>query len=214
MGLFLEHRTDTFQLGIWKIDESIEELLTLLPCVAKYKAASEHFTSMHRQMEWLAVRVLLYTLLGEEKEIVYVESGKPYLKDNSYYISISHTRGYVAVILSFLPVVGIDIERSGERVRKVAHKFMRDDEVLSFYNGTDLWSMLLHWSAKEVMFKCLDKSEVDFRRHLQISPFQVEEHGTFEAQEYRTTEEFEFNIHYLIYPEFVLTWQCSNNLKI
>mgnify|MGYP000016543064 CR=1 FL=1 len=67
------------------------------------------------RLEWLAVRVLLYTLSGEEKEIAYHPSGKPYLADASASLSISHTKGYVAVVLG-LPgrEVGIDIEQYGE----------------------------------------------------------------------------------------------------
>ena len=126
----------------------------------------------------VAVRVLLYTLSGEEKEIAYHPSGKPYLADDSASLSISHTKGYVAVVLG-LPgrEVGVDIEQYGERVRKVAHKFMREDEQPSVFRGTDTWSLLLHWSAKETMFKCLNASEVDFRGHMRILPFAVNESG-------------------------------------
>ena len=66
--------------------------------------------------------------------------------------------------------VGVDIEQYGERVRKVAHKFMREDEQPSVFRGTDTWSLLLHWSARETMFKCPNASEVDFRGHMRILP--------------------------------------------
>ena len=42
-----------------------------------------------------------------EKEIAYYSSGRPYLKDGSRYISISHTRGYVAVALHSSYEVGM-----------------------------------------------------------------------------------------------------------
>ena len=72
-------------------------------------------------------------------------------------ISISHTKGYVAVLLGGPEKeVGIDVECYGERVRKVAHKFVREDESVSWYKGTETWSLLLHWSAKETMFKCMN----------------------------------------------------------
>ena len=98
----------------------------------------QRFSAEHRRLEWLSVRVLLFTLLGEEKEIAYYPSGKPYLADKSASISISHTRGYVSVIIGEAgKEVGIDIEQYGERVHKVAHKYMRADESLSSYQGTD-----------------------------------------------------------------------------
>lgn len=105
--------------------------------------------------------------------------------------------------------VGIDIEQYGERVHKVAHKYMRTDEPLSSYQGTDTWALLLHWSAKEVMFKCMNTPEVDFREHLRIFPFTVTEKGVFSAEEYRTPEQRKFEIRYLLHPDFVLTWQVD-----
>ena len=114
----------------------------------------------------------------KKKEIGYRSSGKPYLADGSASISISHTKGYVAVLLGGPEKeVGIDVECYGERVRKVAHKFVREDESVSWYKGTETWSLLLHWSAKETMFKCMNTSDVDFRKHLHILPFTVEEQG-------------------------------------
>lgn len=192
--------------GIWKTDESLNELLALLPHPEQYASGMRRFAAEHRRREWLAVRVLLYVLTGEEKEIAYTPAGKPFLVDKTASISISHTRGYVAVLLGLRNrEVGIDIEQYGERVRKVASRFMREDEVSASFRDTDTWSLLLHWSAKETMFKCMNTSEVDFRKHLHIFPFPVAEQGVFSAREYRTAENRRFTIHYYLFPDFVLT---------
>ena len=73
----------------------------MLPHQEVYREGMRRFTAAHRRLEWLAVRVLLYTLSGEEKEIAYHPSGKPYLADDSASLSISHTKGYVAVVLGY-----------------------------------------------------------------------------------------------------------------
>lgn len=186
----------------------------MLPCRDVYRTAVQAFKSEHRRQEWLAVRVLLYTLLGEEREITYRPDGKPYLTDVSASISISHTRGYVAVILGQPDrEVGIDIEQYGERVRKVAPRFMRDDEVPSLFRNTNTWSLLLHWSAKETIFKCLNASEVDFRNHIRLFPFSVDEAGVFLAEEYRTPARRRFAIHYHLFPDFVLTFTTGERLR-
>ena len=112
MALLREYKEIAYQWGIWKTEESTEELLALLPDPERYEQQLTRFSSPHRKLEWLSVRVLLYQLLGEEKIIEYAPSGKPRLADSSYFISISHTRGYVAVILSPRSEVGIDIERA------------------------------------------------------------------------------------------------------
>ena len=122
------------------MDETLDELLSMLPQQETYLEGLQRFSAEHRRLEWLSVRVLVFTLLGEEKEIAYYPSGKPYLADKSASISISHTRGYVSVIIGEAgKEVGIDIEQYGERVHKVAHKYMRTDEPLSSYQGTDTW---------------------------------------------------------------------------
>lgn len=210
MSLLRKYKEDTYQWGIWKTEESTEELLSLLPDSKRYEQQLSRFSSPRRKLEWLSVRVLLYQLLGEEKRIEYAPSGKPRLADSSYFISISHTRGYVAVILSSVSEVGVDIEQYGLKVHKVAHKYMRADEIPSEYQETNTWSLLLHWSAKEVMFKCMDTSEVDFREHLRVSPFQVCEYGEFLAEEYRTDQKKKFIIRYLLHPDFVMTWQVDS----
>lgn len=206
MPVFKQYIGSSCRWGIWKADETVEELLALLPHKEKYEADICGFTANSRKLERLAVRVLLYKMLGEEKEIGYRSSGKPYSADGSASISISHTKGYVAVLLGGPEKeVGIDVECYGERVRKVAHKFVREDESVSWYKGTETWSLLLHWSAKETMFKCMNTSDVDFRKHLHILPFTVEEQGVFSAVEYRTAEKRNFRIHYYLFPDFVLT---------
>lgn len=211
MALLLSHKEPMYQWGIWKMDEPIETLLELLPQRAYYEREIQRFTAPHRKWEWLSVRALLFKLLGDHKEVCYEPSGKPYLRDRSFNISISHTKGYVAVILSNDFPVGIDIEQFGRRVHRVAHKFMRVDEPVSCYKDDTTWCLLLHWSAKEVMFKCMDAAEVDFCQHLQIEPFIPQEQGIFIGHEYRTELQQAFRIHYLIHPDFVMTWHIDSH---
>lgn len=186
------------------MDESYEELCSLLPS-ALVAEAENRFSAPHRRQEWLSVRALLRELSAENHEIAYLPSGKPYLAGSSRHISISHTKGYVAVILG-ASNVGIDIEQYGHRVHKVASKYMRFDEHPQPYAGDDTWSLLLHWSAKEVLFKCLDAENVDFKEHLRVFPFVPNPQGTFHACEYKTEQHRSFQIHYLLHADFVLTW--------
>lgn len=205
MSLFMQHKEDGFLLGVWRMDESYEELCRQLADTDLCRQASERFHAVQRRHEWLSVRLLLRTLLGVDKEIAYLPSGKPYLADGSFHISISHTRGYVALLLASTPA-GIDIEQYATRVHRISSKFMRADEQPVPYQGDDTWSLLLHWSAKEVMFKCIDRSEVDLCDHLRILPFVPQERGEFRACEYKTEQQRTFLIRYLLHPDFVLTW--------
>ena len=78
MALLREYKEIAYQWGIWKTEESPEELLALLPDPERYEQQLTRFSSPHRKLEWLSVRVLLYQLLGEEKTIEYAPSGKPH----------------------------------------------------------------------------------------------------------------------------------------
>lgn len=212
--LYKEHRHSNekkFHWGIWKIEETVEELLNLLPDKEKYREQVEKFTSESRRKEWLAVRVLFYTLTGEVKEICYQRNGKPYLADDSARISISHTKGYAAVLISDTWKAGIDIEVYSERVHKIADKFIGEKEnPFDVEKGKETYSLLLFWSAKETIFKCMDKTGVDFRRHLFVGSNPLHfDHGWVLGHEKRSAKKRHYVIHYLLEPDFVLTWTVT-----
>ena len=116
----------------------------------------------------MIIQLHICTLLGEKKEIGYEDSGKPYLVDGSFYISISHTKGYVAVILSSEVPVGIDIEQYGKRIHKVIDRFIRPDEQVGSYQGDITWGLLLHWSAKETVFKYMKDPDAEKRQKANV----------------------------------------------
>ena len=93
MALFLQHKTDDIQWAVWKMEESLDALLALLPDARRIFCEQElnRFVSERRKMEWLSVRVLLYSMLREDKEIGYSSEGKPYLADRSFFFISSRT---------------------------------------------------------------------------------------------------------------------------
>lgn len=191
---------DTFW-GIWKVEETNEYLLSTLDhqewlqevLVAK---------STSRQLEMLATRVLLKELLGEEKQICYFASGKPYLHDESYHISISHTKGYVAVALSKRYTMGLDIEQCTDKILRVKERFTTRYDYIESSNERN--HLLLHWSAKEAMFKYLNTEGVDFRRNLHIEPFVPKDKGSFIASESVTETRQHFDAQYIVEKDFVM----------
>lgn len=208
MPLFRTYRKGDLTVGIWKVDETVEQLRSMFHQFSIYEEAFSRFTSEKRKQEWLAVRVLLKELCGEEKKITYLSSGKPYLEDGSKFISFSHTHGYVAVALHPSVEVGIDIEQYGTRVKKVASRFIREDEKVSVEAGDEVYALLLHWSAKETLFKLMNIEAVDFIEHLHILPFLPKESGMLEANEYRSGQNHKFQIYYETHPDYVLTFAC------
>lgn len=208
MPLFRKYQQGDLTVAVWKVDETVEQLRSMFHQFSVYEEGFARFSAEKRKQEWLAVRVLLKEMLGEEKSIAYLPSGKPYLEDGSMHVSFSHTHGYVAVALHPSAEVGVDIEQYGTRVQRVASRFIREDEKVSIASGDEIVGLLLHWSAKETMFKLMDDQGVDFIDHLHVLPFLQEESGTFKACEYRSDKEMEFLIHYDTHSDYVLTFAC------
>ena len=206
MPLCRKYRKGELAVGVWKVEETIGQLRSMFKDFSLYESDLQKFKAEKRQLEWLAVRVLLKELLGEEKVIDYLPSGKPFLKDRSACVSFSHTCGYVAVAVHPTKEVGIDIEQYGNRVSRLASRFVREDEMQSVRAGNEIYALLLHWSAKETMFKLMNQSDVDFLDHLHILPFIPTELGEMEAVEYRTDLHQTFQISYYTHPDYVLTF--------
>lgn len=208
MPIYRTYKQGDLLVGVWKVDETVEQLRSMFHQFSIYEEGFMRFSTEKRKQEWLAVRVLLKELCGEEKKIAYLPSGKPYLEDGSTFVSFSHTSGYVAVALHPSAEVGVDIEQYGTRVQRVAARFIREDEKVSVESGDEIYALLLHWSAKETMFKLMKDEAVDFINHLHILPFAPKESGTFHACEYRSGQGQKFLIHYDTHPDYVLTFAC------
>ena len=99
--------------------------------MTRRKAYYEKLSNGKRHLHWLGTRVLLRKMLHTEEYIdCKVDAhGKPYLVNLPYHISLSHSFDYAAVMISKSKPVGIDIEQMKEKVERIAHKFMRPEEM-------------------------------------------------------------------------------------
>ena len=54
MALFLQHKTDDIQWAVWKMEESLDALLALLPDARRVLSVQElnRFVYEQRRMEW------------------------------------------------------------------------------------------------------------------------------------------------------------------
>lgn len=202
-----------FRCCVWQTVETMEQLLSLLPdggCRC-HEEAQQRFTSPKRRYEFVAVRVLLQQMLPGAV-IAYHESGKPYLQSSPWRISISHTDGFVAVILSLHGEVGVDIEQYGERVCRVASRFISSEE-----SASGVWEQLLLWSAKETVYKMMNCREVDFREHLVSScrqPDSVREAGCRGSLQIQTRHPEHCRTYHVFFEtaeRFVLTYSFSSD---
>lgn len=206
MSIILRQETNRSILAVWKLEESIEDLIKLDAAQA-YLNDLNQFTSNSRKLEWLAVRLLLAELIGEHKSIAYKPNGQPYITDQTFQISISHTKGFVAILLAKEKCLGIDIEYISDRIGRIASRVFSPDE-LKFVSGPEsLKHLTLMWCAKETLFKAFELSNVDFIDHLKIHPFYIKEStGDLIGQELQTKDQECLNISYIIREDFILTY--------
>ncbi|GHU68110.1 siderophore biosynthesis protein [Bacteroidia bacterium] len=186
-------------------------LLNQLEKKELYHSAVERMCES-RLREWLAVRVLFKNIFGEEKEIAYTAFGKPYLTDGSYHIGISHTKGFIAVVWDKNNPVSVDIERITQKVENIRTRFLNEAEESRLSEDNRLIHLLLHWSAKETLFKQLDENDIELKTQLHIHPFEpvLNRWATFTAHETRTSEQQSFTISYLVTDDYVLTSIAPN----
>ncbi|MDR1258447.1 MAG: 4'-phosphopantetheinyl transferase superfamily protein [Tannerellaceae bacterium] len=197
--------------GVWKIEESEDELLKQL---TRYDYINP-MTSVRpekRRREWLAVRVLLKELLGEETAIAYHSGGAPYLPEKKLYFSASHTTGYAAVILSEQGPAGIDIEYIDDRVNRVRSRFMRPEEEAMICPEHETEHLLVCWCAKEALFKLIGSRGVYLREHLCISPFKPGKSGYLTAVETFTPQKNTYSMYYIVNKYFAMT--CSLDMMV
>ena len=193
--------TESTLIGIWKVEESKDELLSYL-LHKEWLDNINTIKSQSRILEILSARVLIKELTGEEKHVYYTLSGKPFLTDKSFHISVSHTRDYVSIALNKDEEIGLDIEYISEKIQRVKSRIVSDAEFIDPHK--ELTHLLLHWSAKEAMFKFLDADGVDFRKHLYVENFFPHDEGSFLASESRTENNLHFKAYYKVEKEFIL----------
>ena len=178
-------------VGIWEMTES--------PTVfsAWYDEASRLYKSTIRQKEYVCVRALLHAMVGRNMSILHNGDGKPYL-ENGHQISVSHTKGFCAVILSKHHPVGIDIEYMSDRVGKIAGKFIREDE-----KALSTVHQLLHWCGKETVYKLFSSDQLEFFE-MKVEPFELSEQGVVSISNLKRNVTAE--VEYVVQPQYVLTY--------
>ena len=139
--------TGDVTVALWRVTETLEDFQALFP---QFPFAEEEVETHHlcgaRLLERYAVHALFRAVTNREETIAHLPSGKPVVSKGS--VSVTHTKGYAAVIYSPSFEVAIDIEHISDRINRVADRFLREDERLS---GT--LPRLVAWCAKETAFK-------------------------------------------------------------
>lgn len=168
-------------IGIWKLSDSLNDLISNFQFSEKEKVEFDKRKFDKRKLEYLSTRILLSELLGTKDEIRYQKSGKPELVNSATHISISHSAEFVVIFLS-KNKVGIDIENTERDIEKLAFRFLHPKELQDIQTKKNKQlAYTLYWSAKEAIFKCTQKQGIQFNSQIIIPPFNICGNGDFTA---------------------------------
>ena len=207
MGMVINKQVNgQCKLGVWKITEDYDQLLSHLTLDKEDRDALQNFKNPKRKLEWLAVRVLLDQLSGKENKILYNGNRRPYLLDRDYNISISHSGEYTTVLLCREKHVGIDIEKMQSKIEHIAFKFLTDQEMESLDAQQRVYHLYLHWCAKEALFKVCNRKQISFRKNLFIEPFTPRKEGTLIGRVETDEMQFRLKMYYFSVENYPLVW--------
>ena len=86
--------------------------------------AAEKQLVAKREIELQGKEYLMKQLIDKTCQIKYDDKGKPYLKDDTRHISISHSHDKLAIIVNETEATGIDIELIRDKVLKIKHNLL------------------------------------------------------------------------------------------
>ena len=154
-------------VSVWKITETEKELLLLRTISKSEQSHLKLLKNAQKRLQWLAYRVLLKEALGGDFEINYLKDGKPALISPQKFLSVSHSKDFVAVFLSDTHIVGIDIEKISDRIQKVVPKFLNETEQQNS-NLSDSSLLHFYWGAKEAVYKMFNQHRLRFAEQISI----------------------------------------------
>lgn len=207
MACITEHYLNDYTLvGVWKIEENLDTLLSMVDMDQNDKKRYKTFRSTSRKLEFLSVRALLGELLGPEAKIVYNKNNKPFIKDGSHYISISHSNKLTAIMLSTCEKVGIDLEYMSSNINALSFKFINKREKITRERDKKRYHLYLHWCAKEALYKICDKEGINIKKNITIYPFEIANSGDIKGKVHTDHINEIFDLHYTRYDNYSLVW--------
>ncbi len=153
------------KIGVWHITEG-EDFFAAVPL-------QKEITHWHKRLQHLAGRYLLKELYPDfPLELIKIASTrKPFLENEAYHFSISHCRDYAAVLISKSSRAGVDIELVNEKIDRIIHKFLTEEEGFLMARGAIQTTATLFWSVKESIYKWQGTGGTDFKKHIRIEKF-------------------------------------------
>ncbi|MFA6922697.1 MAG: 4'-phosphopantetheinyl transferase superfamily protein [Bacteroidales bacterium] len=208
MGILLKKNIDNYTyIGVWDIQENIDELLLKINLTSYEKEIYNSFKHDLRKLHWLSARAIIKELLPEENiEIIYAPNDKPFTKNKKYNISISHSHKKAAVIISKNNHVGIDIEKMQHKIEKLKEKFLCEEELKNIGNKNISEKLYVCWGAKESLFKLYGKGNIIFAENFFVETFEYKSKGEITGYIKLNNLKNKYKIFYEAVDEYMLVY--------
>lgn len=157
------------EMFFWKIEEPLNFFTSHLKSISV-----PEFKSERRKLEFAATRYLLKELVSDFPfhAILKNDKGKPFIKGNPFYFSISHSFPYVGVALSEKQSIGLDLQTYETKIKRLQDKFLGEKE--QELSQSEMKKITLLWSGKEAAYKWYGEGFMDFKEHMQFVDWKEE----------------------------------------
>lgn len=204
-----EEIKDKFSFAVWQIDENLSFFLNSINLSEAEKIEINNFNEK-RLLEWYASRYLLFKLEKKQERSFCLKDkfGKPFFKNLSQKLSISHSGEYVAAVISTYNI-GIDIQKISEKVEKIKYKFLSKIELKLC--GKNIKDLNRYWTAKEAMYKTYGIKGLDFIENIRVNPFVMKnEYLTSNSCIIKSNNRLNYSLYSKDIKETVLTIAIEN----
>lgn len=195
--------TTEYAWGLWHVRET-EELL--MNEIREFETVPANIRHEQKRLEFCVGRVLAKTLLeklgGSFAGIVKDEFGKPFFKNSSFQLSLSHSFPYVGALIHKTKSAGIDVEQIKSKLLKIAPRIMHPEELQDA--GSDETKHCIYWCAKEALVKIYGKKDLTFAENLVISPFELKNKGNITGRIIVNHTETAIPLYYEVHPGFTV----------
>jgi len=187
--------------ALWKIEEDEETL-----SYHAMESCPDDLISRQKRLEYLAGRALMKSMVetigmsytGMRKDT----AGKPFLKNSTHQVSLSHSFPYAAAQIHRDISVGIDVEQPKDKLLRIASRVLSKSEQQNA--GHDPTKHCIYWCAKEAMYKIYGKRGLHFNSQLLIEPFGLALNGGLSGRIIADSTEVIVKMEYIVEPDFVL----------
>jgi len=199
-------QVDEGEIAIWKITESPAELICEFQFSEVEQVEFAKIISARRQVEYLAIRLLLWEIFKSKTEIKYHQSGRPYLSKSHLHFSISHSSNLAVVFVS-KKNCGIDTEMIDRNIDRVAQRFLHAAEAGEIEKTANRQlAKIKYWCAKEAVFKCSFEANIDFQTQIKIFPSLAKTDTIFSGQLLTKSKIENFKLSYFEYENNMVVY--------